>query len=60
MKTLKVNVFNFLNKSKKMTVPLVPLCPTFPYISNMIQDDSPGLSNILKFSNSILETRKKT
>jgi len=31
METLKLNVFNFLNKSKKMTVPLVPLCPTFPY-----------------------------
>jgi len=31
METLKFNVFNFLNKSKKTTVPLVLLCPTFPY-----------------------------
>jgi len=30
METLKLNVFNFLNKSKKTTVPLVLLCPTFP------------------------------
>ena len=31
MEILKFNVFNFLNKSKKTTVPLVLLCPTFPY-----------------------------
>jgi len=29
MKTLNVNVFNFLNKSKNTTVPLVLLYPTF-------------------------------
>jgi len=32
MEISKFNVFNFLNKSKKTTVPLVLLCPTFPYI----------------------------
>jgi len=31
MLTLKVNVFKFFNKSKKMNVSLVLLCPTFPY-----------------------------
>jgi len=31
MDILKFNVFNFLNKSKKTTVPLDLLCPTFPY-----------------------------
>jgi len=29
METLKFNVFNFLNKSKKTIVPPVLLCPTF-------------------------------
>jgi len=33
MEILKFNVFNFLNKSKKTTVPLVLLCPTFPYLT---------------------------
>jgi len=32
MEILKFNVFNFLNKSKETTVPLVFLCPTFPYL----------------------------
>jgi len=32
MEILKFNVFKFLNKSKKTTVPLVLLCPTFPYV----------------------------
>ena len=31
MEILKFNVFDFLNKSKKTTVPLVFLYPTFPY-----------------------------
>jgi len=31
MESLKFNVFSFLNKSKETTVPLVPLCPIFPY-----------------------------
>jgi len=31
METLKFNVFNFLNKSKETTVPLLLLCPTFRY-----------------------------
>jgi len=31
MEILKFNVSNFLNKSNKTTVPLVLLCPTFPY-----------------------------
>jgi len=31
METLMFNVFNFFNKLKKTTVPLVLLCPTFPY-----------------------------
>jgi len=31
MEILKLYVFNFLNKSKETTVPLVFLCPTFPY-----------------------------
>jgi len=33
METLKFNVFNFLNKPKKTIVPLVLLCPTFPYFT---------------------------
>jgi len=32
MQSLKFNVFNFLKKSKKTTVALVLLCPTFPYL----------------------------
>jgi len=32
MEISKLNVFNFLNKSQKTTVPLVLLCPTFPYM----------------------------
>ena len=32
MKTLYFNIFNFLNKSKKTTVPLVSLGPTFPCV----------------------------
>ena len=32
MGSWKFNVFNFLKKSKKVTVPLVLLCPTFPNI----------------------------
>jgi len=35
METLKFNVFNFLNKSKKTAVPLVVLCPTFPYVKSI-------------------------
>jgi len=31
MEVLKFKVFNFLNKSKKTTVRLGLLCPTFPY-----------------------------
>jgi len=37
METLKFNVFNFSNKSKKTTVPLVLLCPTFPHLINYVQ-----------------------
>jgi len=40
METLKFNVFNFLNKSKKTTVPLVLLRPTFPYVQNCLYIDA--------------------
>jgi len=36
METLKFNVFNLSNKLKKTTVPLVLLCPTFPYFLTSI------------------------
>jgi len=38
METLKFNVFNFLNKSKKTTLSLGLLCPTFRYMT--IQNDN--------------------
>jgi len=31
LQSLKFNVFNFFNQSKKTTMPLVLLCPAFPY-----------------------------
>jgi len=37
MEILKFNVFNFLNKSEKTTVPLVFLCPAFPYLCCTMQ-----------------------
>jgi len=37
MKTLKLNVFNFLIKSKKTTAPLVLLWPTFSYILSQVK-----------------------
>jgi len=37
MEILKFNVFNFFNKSKKTTVRLVFLCPTFPYLCCTMQ-----------------------
>jgi len=41
METLKFNVFHFLNKSKKTTVPLVLLCPTFPYWQSNLETTKP-------------------
>ena len=43
METLKLNVFNFLNKSKTTTVPLVALWPTFPSLQ---REGSAAKSNV--------------
>jgi len=40
METLKFNVFNFLKKLKKTTVPLVLLCLTFPYFMRILNSCS--------------------
>jgi len=54
METLKFNVFNFLNKSKKTTVPLVFLWPTFPYLCCTMQ--IPMLVSLLSHSATLKES----
>ena len=48
MEILKFNVFNFLNKSKKTTVPLVPLCRTFPVMHDLVGVVTPNMEALPK------------